>query len=73
MSSTMYPRKFWDIPLCAVHVAHVGLRTVFFRAPGLVKCLGKALQKWDMGMVLHDAPGSTLMWRGLLPWLVITL
>ena len=37
-----------------------------------MKYLGKALLKQDRGMVLHDASGSTLTWRGLFPWLVIT-
>ena len=36
-----------------------------------MKYLEKALLKWDRGMELHDAPWSTLLCRGLLPWLVI--
>ena len=46
---------FWHIPLWADHVIHVGLRAVFSRTPNFVKNLGKALQKWDRGMELHDA------------------
>ena len=37
-----------------------------------MKNLGKALQKWHMGLELHDAPGLTLMCRHLLTWTVIT-
>ena len=47
MSNAMYPRKFWGIPLWAVQLVAVGLRTVFFWAPVLVKYLGKVLWKWD--------------------------
>ena len=67
MSSTVYPKKFWHIPSFADYVIHVGLRVVFFRAPDLVMYLEKALQRQNRGMELHDARGSTLMCRGLLP------
>ena len=67
MSRTLYPKNFWHIPLLADHVIYVGLRAVFFRAPNFVKFLGKALWKQNMGLELHDAPGSTLMCSGLLP------
>ena len=46
----MYPKKFWDISSWAVQAFHVGFRAVFFRAPDLVKYLGKALWKWDGGL-----------------------
>ena len=66
MSSTRYPKRSQHIPSWADYVIHVGLRVVFLRAPDFVKNLGKALWKQDMGIELHDAPGLTLMCRGLL-------
>ena len=68
ISSTIYPKQVLAHVLSwADHFIHVGLRTVSFRAPDLVKYLGEALWKWDRGMELYDAPGLTLMCRGLLP------
>ena len=49
----------------ADHVIHVGLRAVFLRASDFVKYFGKALQKWDRGMELHDNPGLTLTCIGV--------
>ena len=63
----MYSKTFWHVPLWADHVIHVGLKAVFFKALDFMKYLGKALWKWDWGMELQDAPGSTLMCRGLFP------
>ena len=71
MSNTMYTRKFWDAPSWAVQLVAVGLMAILFRGPVLVKYFRKVLQKWNRGKVLAGAPWSTLMWRGLLPWLVI--
>ena len=67
ISNTKYPRNFWGMPSWDDQLLAVSLRAVFIRAPVLVIFLGKILQKWDRGMVLTDAPWSTLMWRGLLP------
>ena len=41
MSNTIYPKKFWGIPLQAVQLHAVGLKAVFFRDHALVKYLGQ--------------------------------
>ena len=67
MSNTKQPRNFWRVLSWGDQLRAVGQRAVFIRAPVLVKFLGKILQKWLRGMMLTDAPGSTLMWSSLLP------
>ena len=37
------------------------LGLIFFRAPDFIKFLGNTLQKWNRGIELHSAPGSTFI------------
>ena len=55
----MYPKKFLHSPSWADHVAYMGFKADFFKAPDFVKCLGNAVQKLDREIALQSAPGST--------------
>ena len=46
----MFPKKFLDSPSWADHVAHMGFKAVFFKAPDFVKCMGNAVQKQDRAL-----------------------
>ena len=59
MLSTIYPKKCLHSPSWAEHVAYVGFKAVFFKAPDLVKCFGNVEWKRDRGIVLKSVPGST--------------
>ena len=50
----------------------VGCKVFCFRVSALVNCLGNNLQYLLREIVLTSVPGSTLMGRDLLPWLVMT-
>ena len=55
----MYPKKFLHSPSWDDCAAYVGFKADFFKASDFVKCLGKAVWKWDWGIALQSAPGST--------------
>ena len=57
----------WGGPLWDDQLLVVGCRDVFLSVPALVKFLWQILWYWPRCIVLTDVPGSTLMWRGLLP------
>ena len=59
MFNTMYPKKFWHSPSWADHVAQVGFKADFFKAPDVVKWLENAVPKWGRGIIVEAAPGLT--------------
>ena len=56
----------WDAQVCVV-----GCRAFCFREPALAKCLVNNLWYLLRGTMLTSVPGSILLWRTLLPWLVM--
>ena len=73
MFSTMYPNKFLHSPSWADHVALVGFKADFFKAPNFVKCFGNAEWNCRTGELYCNLHLSLLLCEGVYILLLVTI